>query len=503
MSATVGGVYPHGRAAALTPDLPRRARARMIKSAPIIISTTPTVESRPETRAYYLEHSSAFTPRSIEEEIRRAARAGFNVLMFPVYVNGFTLFPSEAVRSRGYTKINPLFRTWDPVETATRIAHEVGVHLWGFARPYNFHPRYSVAPHRLLSRFPDWRVDIHPNMRRLSLRDKEQFNACPVNPDYRRYLGDLLVELIMGYPLDGLVINFTGYPFRRGSLETGPFCYCPACRRKYGDTTGGQLVADALDPAGLDRVRDWQRLETRISTEYLRHRLMKIRRTMRLIFRARPEWRWSGEDSGSGVDPHYCVDWQELQERGTAEAMLVDHDNETAPEHFRTRLVSDLAKLHPEAFIIPSLQVHKPSDLELPIEAVRRYPVPGFLAEFTYRISDEDADLIREKYFAESAQSPDHRPLLSAAWLLRRVAGEHSDNPLIRDFMRDFLRLIEKQVRGGASFHHLELILQNLAGLQDAIRRGRLGDYHIPEQSMRHLSLARRIIRLSCLDVRT
>jgi hypothetical protein len=69
--------------------------------------------------------------------------------------------------------------------------------------------------------------------------------------------------------------------------------------------------------------------------------------------------------------------------------------------------------------------------------------------------------------------------------------------------MRDFLRLIEMQLRKGLTFEPLEVILQNLGGLQAAIRRGRLGGYVIPESTLRDISLARRILRLTCLQVRS
>ena len=68
--------------------------------------------------------------------------------------------------------------------------------------------------------------------------------------------------------------------------------------------------------------------------------------------------------------------------------------------------------------------------------------------------------------------------------------------------MRDLLRLIERALAEGASFESLEVIYENLAGLQHAIRRGRLGDYAIPESTLRDLGLARRLVRLACMEVR-
>lgn len=471
--------------------------------APIAIpvaNDAPTAERMPETRAWFVEPSKAFTPESIRQMIERAARAGFNTVVFPIYNNGFTFFPSESAKEINFNTINPNFKSWNPLHEAAAATEELGLSLWGFARPYNFHPRYSTVSHRLLDRFPKWSVKAHPSVKSARARRRENYMACPVNPDYRRYLGDVLSEVVSSYPIDGLVLNYTGYSLRKGNMKDYPYCFCDACRHEYNKQTGEELIADASDSISLELIRQWQFEVSVRSLEYLRQRTLKWRRTLRLICRAQPQWRWAVDETGTTTSMPYSMNWDALIDAGIAEVLLIDHDDETSPELFRTRLVSDLAKLHDEALILPAVYVQTPTDLEEPIKAVRRYPVSGFLAEFADPMTDEQADFIRENYLSEPARSPDSSPLLSVAFLLGRVQKEHIDNPLISDFMRDFLRLIEIQIRGHMSFESLEMIFQNLGGLQAGIRRGRLGVYKIPESTMRELALARKIVRLALLD---
>ncbi|MBI1784018.1 hypothetical protein HYR69_02635 [Candidatus Sumerlaeota bacterium] len=469
----------------------------------IPILAAPAAEFVPETRVYYMERVKGYTRENLREEITRAERAGFNVILFPVYVNGYTLFPSAEAKAAGFLAINPQYRRWDPVAEATSIAHGLGINVWGMARPYNFHPRYSTVPHRLLNRFPQWRIEVHPYYKRARLKAREAIVACPVNRGYRRYLGDILTELVVAYPIDGLVINYTGYGLRGGPVQRYPYCFCKACRTTYAEESGEDLVNNALHVEGLDRIRKWQTEMSTAAVEYLRHRIIKSRRTLRLICRVQPQWRDSPEETSSEMQFPYCLDWNAMLETGSVEELLVDHDDETAPDLFRMRLVTDLAALHDEAFILPAVRVSQPQDLEQPIEAIRRYPVAGFLAEFVGQLSERDAEFIRENYLSQPAQSPDHSPLMAVNFFLKRIQANHRDNDLISDFMRDFLRLVETQVVKGLSFNSLQVILENLAGLQGAIRRGRLGDYHIPESTMRDIGLARKIVRLACLDVRS
>lgn len=469
---------------------------------PISISTAPVQEIMPETRGYHLARNQVLTEESIRREIEWAARAGFNLFLFPVYVNGFTYFPCQTSREIGATPMHPSYKKWDPFAVAIRAAHEVGLSIWGFVRPYNFNPRHAITPHQLLRKFPRWRMQIHPDHKASPLRRREQYIACPVNPEYRRYLGDLLAEVVFGYPVDGLVLNFTGYGLRGGTLEEHPFCFCPSCRAAFMDECKHELVQEARDPAGLARVRAWQSGASAQSLDYLRHRLMKSRRTLRLVCRAQPQWRWNLSETGPLVHEPYCIDWNPLLGSGTVEELIIDHDGEFAPEVFSSRLVADFCELHHEALLLPSIRFSRPADLESPLAALRHYPVSGFLVEPNSPLSPAEGDFIRSRYLANPALVAETQPLPSVAYLLRRIQSAHRDSALISDFMRDFLRLIESAVHKGATFQMLEIIFDNLAGLQDAIRRGRLGEYYIPESTLRDIGLARRLVRLACLDVR-
>ncbi len=457
----------------------------------------------PETRGFYIEHAKGFSAEALGEEIDRAARAGFNVVVFPIYINGYTLFPSVVAREAPFDSLHPDFRRWDPLAVALERCHGHGMSLWGLARAYNFHPRYSAAPQRLLRRFPQWSMRIHPQYRTSPLRRRESYVACPINPSYRRYLAGLLAEVVMAYPIDGVVLNLSGYGLRGGSLEASPFCFCPACAERYRQARGADLIETALTEAGIADVRQWQTEASMQALEYIRHRVIKTRRTLRLLCRAQPQWRWNADFAGPMLHAPYCLDWNRALGSGIVEALIVDHDDERAPELFSARLVSDLAELHQDALFVPAVQVERPEDLEAPLAAVRRYPVSGLVVEWVEAFEPDQADAVRRRFFSEPASVPEGAPLPSVALLLRRIGERHAENPLIGDFMRDFLRLVRRAFQDGASYHDLSVILENLVGLQEAIRRRRLGGYHVPESTLRDLSLARRILRLALLDVRS
>lgn len=459
------------------------------------------MESRPETRGYHLRLRPGLTLESIHEQIDWAGRAGFNLIIFPIYINGYTTFPCEAARSIKFRPIHPGFGEVDLLDEALAAASERGLAVWGFARPYNFHPRHALSPHKLLRKHPQWRMASHPDHRASPLRRREEYAACPINPDYRRYLGDLLSEVALGYPIGGIILNLAGYGLRQGSMERSPFCFCPACRKRFAEDTEADLLDMAKTEDGVRAIREWQTAASTAALDYLRHRIGKNRKTLRLFCRAQPQWRWRSEDAGPELYERYCLDWPRLLGSGTVHGLVIDHDEELDPQFFGSRLVTDLSELHDEAILLPSVKIVRASDVAPLLDAIRRYPVTGFLAEFDILPSRFQAEKIREEFLTGNAEIAEESPLESVASLCLGLQIRHSDNGLLHDLMRDFFRLIFRAQQEGASFHRLEVMYENLAGLQDAIRRNRLGGYEVGERTLRDISLARRLVRLACLDV--
>src|SRR5690606_32322880 len=134
-------------------------------------------------------------------------------------------------RAWGVPRINPLFKRWNPLQVALELAHEQGLAVWAFARPYNFHPRYSIAEHKLMDRYERWRLRAHPDFLTAHTRRYERWHPCPLNPEYRRYVGDLMTELVAGYPIEGLLLYYTSYGLHGGSIAQSPYCFCESCRR--------------------------------------------------------------------------------------------------------------------------------------------------------------------------------------------------------------------------------------------------------------------------------
>src|SRR5437870_307591 len=85
----------------------------------------------PQTRGYFLNLSTRLTPAALEQEIDRVVRAGFNLIVFPIFSKGWTIFPCEAQQQNRLPAILPAFKTWNPLERLTQRAAAGNLSVWG------------------------------------------------------------------------------------------------------------------------------------------------------------------------------------------------------------------------------------------------------------------------------------------------------------------------------------------------------------------------------------
>ncbi|MEN6624670.1 MAG: family 10 glycosylhydrolase [Candidatus Sumerlaeia bacterium] len=465
------------------------------------VAAEETRMATPQTRGYVINLVRNLSPVSLEHEIQRAAEAGFNLLLFPIYNNGWTLFPSEAARSYGMKRISPLFSKWNPLAEACRIARAAGLTVWAYGRPFNFHPRFSIAEHKLLHSHPDWRLRAHPNYQTAYHRRYEIWHPCPLNKDYRRYIGDVLTEVAHGYPVSGVVLYYSSYGLHGGSLHNFPYCFCDSCLEQYREAfDGADLVADGIN--NMERIRQWQLEMSHETLGYLRHRILRARRALRFICRARPHWRME-PPTQRVIDRNVrLMDWPELMESGAVDELLIDPDDEPLSANLGSRLAADYAFLGDRVLFSPIVTVEDPASLRVPIRMLYKYPIPGFIVQFQNLMTPDEALAIRESYFSEPAMIAEASPVRTAIWLLDQVRLRHQDGSPLGPLMADMLRILTRQLPMPDNFSMLQVIEQNILGVEQFIRRGRLEPVKVGDDVLRYLGLARRFVRMAGLDVR-
>jgi uncharacterized lipoprotein YddW (UPF0748 family) len=220
-----------------------------------------------EVRGLWVVRTALVSPASVDRAVDEAQRAGFNTLFVQVRGRGDAFYASrEAPRS-------PLLQgqpaDFDPLARVIQRAHERGieVHAWvnamlvaGFTLP--------LPPGHLLERHPEWLMvprsaaraallvkpaGLAALIRRAATSDPdvEGYYLSPSAPGVAEALEAAVLEIVRGYPVTGLHLDFIRYPgpdydWSRPSLE--------GFARRTG-RTGDPLAGPLQDPEGWEQYR--------------------------------------------------------------------------------------------------------------------------------------------------------------------------------------------------------------------------------------------------------
>jgi uncharacterized lipoprotein YddW (UPF0748 family) len=220
-----------------------------------------------EVRGLWVVRTALVSPAAVDRAVDEAQRAGFNTLFVQVRGRGDAFYASrEAPRS-------PLLQgqpaDFDPLARVIQRAHERGieVHAWvnamlvaGFTLP--------LPPGHLLERHPEWLMvprsaaraallvkpaGLAALIRRAATSDPdvEGYYLSPSAPGVAEALEAAVLEIVRGYPVTGLHLDFIRYPgpdydWSRPSLE--------GFARRTG-RTGDPLAGPLQDPEGWEQYR--------------------------------------------------------------------------------------------------------------------------------------------------------------------------------------------------------------------------------------------------------
>jgi uncharacterized lipoprotein YddW (UPF0748 family) len=219
-----------------------------------------------ELRGLWVVRTALVSPQSVDRVVDDAAEAGFNALFVQVRGRGDAFYRSALVARSTLLERQP--RGFDPLARLLARAHarRLQVHAWTnvlltahFGQPLpsghviERHPEWVMAPRSVASA-----ALVAKGTRRLKLimdagraeGDVEGYYLSPAVPEVGTHLEAVVRELVRGYSIDGLHLDFIRYPgpsfdWSRPSLA--------GFRREVG--SGDLLSAPVRNPAAWDRYR--------------------------------------------------------------------------------------------------------------------------------------------------------------------------------------------------------------------------------------------------------
>lgn len=152
----------------------------------------------PALRAVWVQSNSIATASDVDQVLARVERAHFNAIFVEVFVYGYAYYESNFLEK--YPDLAP---GYDPLAYIIEQTHRRNfeVHAWLIAGPVGG-GRWGPSP--ILSQNPDWAM--------VSL-DEENSSWLNYNrPEVRQFIGNITVELVKKYDLDGIHFDYTRYP---------------------------------------------------------------------------------------------------------------------------------------------------------------------------------------------------------------------------------------------------------------------------------------------------
>ncbi len=153
----------------------------------------------------------------IRNSVKKLKRLGVNTVFLETFYHGKTIYPSKLMATYGFTPQNENFVGFDPLEVWRDECkkEKIKLHIW-FETFYVGNDNPNVNPQSILFLNPSWSNKNKKDYASLNpVKVSTEHNGYfldPVNPEVRKFLLDLLEEIIVTYRPDGINLDYIRYP---------------------------------------------------------------------------------------------------------------------------------------------------------------------------------------------------------------------------------------------------------------------------------------------------
>jgi uncharacterized lipoprotein YddW (UPF0748 family) len=182
--------------------------------------------------------------------------SGITHIYAQVFNRGLTIYPSEVAEEYGLPAQRDIFKDLDPLRCLIDYAHSKGVkvHAWMDVLYVGY-----KEPGTLLRLYPSWEMISGDGSKGCGPQEARQYWLSPASPGAKTYLAKLLGELVSGYDIDGVHLDYIRYP----DPLVGDCGYEPDCiggfTEKYGINPMNIDIrqADQGDPKSMEELALW------------------------------------------------------------------------------------------------------------------------------------------------------------------------------------------------------------------------------------------------------
>ena len=179
-----------------------------------IASSVPFKES--ELKGVWIR-PTATSRTAIVNTLNDLQKTGINNIFLETFYHGKTIYPSNVMRSYGFTPQYEYFTGFDPLRIWIQEAHKrnIKVNIW-FESFYVGNKNPADYPDSVLAKKPEWanvnrrnsnKPGLHP-----SLSEHNGYFLDPANPEVQDFALALIKEIVINYRPDGINLDYIRYP---------------------------------------------------------------------------------------------------------------------------------------------------------------------------------------------------------------------------------------------------------------------------------------------------
>jgi uncharacterized lipoprotein YddW (UPF0748 family) len=371
---------------------------------------TSQMASLPEVRAIWLDRGTivaAGSEEGLKKIFDRLAAAGINTVFFETINAGYPIYPSTVAPAQ-----NPLVNGWDPLASGVKLAHERKIEIqawtWIFATGNTRHNALIGKPvdypGPVLAAHPDWAQQG----RKGNLRPggQPEYWLDPTNPDVRKYLTNLLGEIVERYNVDGVQFDYIRYPLQKNASQY--FGYGNSARTQFQKMTG-------VDPATLTPQADnslwqlWTRFRTTAVSSFVQETAAYLRQKKPNLILSAAVWPQANTERVRNLQQ----DWETWAKNGDVDLLVpMTYALNTSRLQQLIGPALEGAADVPVLFL-PSLNLASLPQVQLrdQLQAIRDLPADGYSLFATAHLGSEHQQILAQ---ATSPLVPYREPLNSA-----------------------------------------------------------------------------------------
>ncbi|OGP81401.1 MAG: hypothetical protein A2Z08_02980 [Deltaproteobacteria bacterium RBG_16_54_11] len=183
-----------------------------------------------EGRGIWVVRYQMSSPQVLDQVVDDSRQGRFNFLFVQVHGRGDAYYRSHIVPRSEVLAEAPA--AYDPLDYVLQRGHAAGlqVHAWLnvlYAWPYP--PPYPLSPQHVVNSHPEWLIadDEGRNLTQYNQAERtrdssEGLYLDPANPLVRSYFLKVCREVVEGYDVDGIHLDFIRYPGPRWGFNTEP-----------------------------------------------------------------------------------------------------------------------------------------------------------------------------------------------------------------------------------------------------------------------------------------